>query len=177
MLKSFIHINSFETITQHVHFFFLSSIIHCFFIKKTKIVRIVPLLFQAITDILNINKQTLIPPYCSHEKKEDVRKKFLSSQALFIWVHDVEVSYVGLFGSAGASVEGLKLEEVDKVLRRDRHEAAVRVVGCAGVATVLPEEDATVFAEVQSVAVLLLHGIMFPQGEVHQLPVHILTVA
>lgn len=90
-----------------------------------------------MTDILNINKQTLIPPYCSHEKKEDIREKFLSAEALFIWVHDVEVSYVGLFGSVDASLEGLKPEEVNKVLRRDRHEAAVWVVGCAGVATVL----------------------------------------
>lgn len=40
----------------------------------------------------------------------------------------------------------------------------------------LPEEDATVFAEVQGVAVLLLHGIMFLQGEVHQLPVHVVTL-
>lgn len=33
--------------------------------------------------------------------------------------------------------EGLKLEEVDKVLWRDGHEAAARVVGCARVSTVL----------------------------------------
>jgi len=45
-------------------------------------------------------------------------------------------------------MEGLEFEEVDKVLRRDGHEAAVGIVGCARVATVLPEEDATVFAEV-----------------------------
>lgn len=37
----------------------------------------------------------------------------------------------------------------------------------------LPEEDATVFAKVQRVAVLLLHGVVFLQGEIHQLPVHI----
>lgn len=44
----------------------------------------------------------------------------------------------------------------------------------AGVFVYLPEEDATVFAEVQGVAVLLLHWIMFLQGEVHQLPVHVI---
>lgn len=36
-----------------------------------------------------------------------------------------------------------------------------------GVFVYLPKEDATVFAEVQGVAVLLLHRIMFLQGEVH----------
>lgn len=46
------------------------------------------------------------------------------------------------------------------MLRRDGHEAAVWIVGCARVAAVLPEEDATVFAEVQGVAVLLLHWVM-----------------
>lgn len=35
------------------------------------------------------------------------------------------------------SMEGLELEEVDKVLWRDGHEAAVWVVGCARMATVL----------------------------------------
>lgn len=40
----------------------------------------------------------------------------------------------------------------------------------------LPEKDATMFAEVQGVAVLLLHGIMLLQGEVHQLPVHVVTL-
>lgn len=50
-------------------------------------------------------------------KKKTYVKKFLSAEALFIWVHDAEVSYVVLFGSVGASVDGLKLEEVDKVLR------------------------------------------------------------
>lgn len=73
------------------------------------------------------------------------------------------------------NMEGLELEEFDKVLRRNGHEAAVRIDGCARMATVLPEEDATVFAEVQGVAVLLPHWIMFPQGEIHQLPVHMIT--
>lgn len=41
----------------------------------------------------------------------------------------------------------------------------------------LPEEDATMFAEVQSVAVFLLLWIMFLQGEVHELPVHIIIIA
>lgn len=36
-----------------------------------------------------------------------------------------------------SSMEGLELEEVDKVLWRDGHEAAVWVVGCARMATVL----------------------------------------
>lgn len=40
----------------------------------------------------------------------------------------------------------------------------------------LPKEDATVFAEVQGVAVLLLHWVMLLQGEVHQLPVHVVTL-
>lgn len=74
------------------------------------------------------------------------------------------------------SVEGSELEEVDKVLRRNGHEAAVWIGGCAWMATVLPEEDATVFAEVQGVAVLLPHWIVFFQGEVHQLPVHVITL-
>lgn len=45
-----------------------------------------------------------------------------------------------------------------------------------GVYVYLPEEDATVFAEVQSVTVLLLHWIMFLQGEVHELPVHVIAL-
>ncbi len=40
----------------------------------------------------------------------------------------------------------------------------------------LPEEDATVFAKVQGISILLLHWIMFLQGEVHQLPVHIIAL-
>lgn len=60
-----------------------------------------------------------------------------------------------------------ELKQVDKVLWRDRHEAAVWIVGCARMATVLPEEDATVFAEVQCVAILLLHWIVFLQSKVH----------
>lgn len=49
-------------------------------------------------------------------------------------------------------------------------------INVAGEFVYLPEEDATVFAEVQCVSVLLLHWIMFLQGEVHQLPVHIITL-
>lgn len=45
-----------------------------------------------------------------------------------------------------------------------------------GVSVYLPEEDPTVFAEVQRVAVLLLHWIMFLQYEVHELPVHVVTL-
>lgn len=75
-----------------------------------------------------------------------------------------------------SNVEGLELEEVDKVLRRDGHQAAVWIVGCARVAKVLPEEDATVFAEVQRVAVLLPHGVVLLKVEVHQLPVHAVTL-
>lgn len=41
----------------------------------------------------------------------------------------------------------------------------------------LPEESATMFAEVQGVAIFLLLWIMFLQGEVHELPVHIVIVA
>lgn len=41
----------------------------------------------------------------------------------------------------------------------------------------LPEEAATMSAEVQSVAVFLLLWIMFLQGEVHELPVHIIIIA
>lgn len=40
----------------------------------------------------------------------------------------------------------------------------------------LPKQDATVFAEVQSVAVLLLHGVVLQQTEVHQLPVHVIIL-
>lgn len=40
----------------------------------------------------------------------------------------------------------------------------------------LPEEDATVFAKVQRVAVLLLHGVVLLQGEIHQLPVHVVVL-
>lgn len=72
-------------------------------------------------------------------------------------------------------MEGLKFEEVDKVLRRNGHQAAVWIIGGARVAKVLPEKDATVFAEVQRVAVLLLHGVVLLQGEVHQLPVHVVA--
>lgn len=74
------------------------------------------------------------------------------------------------------NTEGLGLEEVDEVLWRNGYEAAVWIVGSAWMATVLPEEDVTVFTEVQGVAVLLLHWIMFLQGEEHQLPVHFFTV-
>ena len=50
------------------------------------------------------------------------------------------------------------------------------VAGVCYLVVYLPEEDATVFAEVHGVAVLLPHWIMFLQGEVHQLPVHIFTL-
>lgn len=43
----------------------------------------------------------------------------------------------------GSDTEGLELEEVDKVLRRDGHEAAVWVVGCAWMATVLERQSTT----------------------------------
>lgn len=36
----------------------------------------------------------------------------------------------------------------------------------------LPEEDATVFAEMEGVSILLPLRVAFLQGEVHQLPVH-----
>lgn len=39
----------------------------------------------------------------------------------------------------------------------------------------LPEEDATVFAEVQSVAVLLPYWVVLLQREVHELPVHVVA--
>lgn len=39
----------------------------------------------------------------------------------------------------------------------------------------LPEEDATVLAEVQSVAVLLPHWVVLLQREVHELPVHVVA--
>lgn len=39
----------------------------------------------------------------------------------------------------------------------------------------LPEEDATVLAEVQSVAVLLPHWVVLLQCEVHELPVHLVA--
>lgn len=39
----------------------------------------------------------------------------------------------------------------------------------------LPEEDATVFAKVQSVAVLLPHWVVLLQREVHELPVHVVA--
>lgn len=32
------------------------------------------------------------------------------------------------------------------------------------------------FAEVQGVSILLFHGVVFLQGEVHQLPVHVVTL-
>lgn len=73
-------------------------------------------------------------------------------------------------------MKDLELEEVNKVLWRDWHEAAVWIVGCARMAAVLPEEDATVFAEVQGVAILFFHGVVLLQGEVHQLPVHSITL-
>lgn len=38
-------------------------------------------------------------------------------------------------------MEGLEFEEVNKVLRRDGHEAAVWIVGCARVATVLEDSQ------------------------------------
>ena len=40
----------------------------------------------------------------------------------------------------------------------------------------LPKEDATMFAEVQRVAILLLHGVVFLQGEIHPLPVHLVIL-
>lgn len=39
----------------------------------------------------------------------------------------------------------------------------------------LPEEDATVFAEVQSVAILLLYWVVLLKREVHELPVHVVA--
>lgn len=41
----------------------------------------------------------------------------------------------------------------------------------------LPEKAATMFAEVQRVAVFLLLWMMFLQCEVHELPVHIIIIA
>ena len=49
-------------------------------------------------------------------------------------------SWVGIEGKQmlhSKNNGGLKLEEVDKVLWRDGHEAAVWIVGCAWMATVL----------------------------------------
>lgn len=69
-------------------------------------------------------------------------KEVLSFEALCIWVKSL-LHTLGL-GNEGKrlihlknGMEGLKLEEVDKMLRRDGHEAAVRIVGCARVAAVL----------------------------------------
>lgn len=64
------------------------------------------------------------------------------------------------------------LEKVDEVLRGHRREAAVRVSGRAGVARVLPEEDAAMPAEVQGVSVLLLGGVVLLKRKIHQLPLH-----
>lgn len=65
-----------------------------------------------------------------------------------------------------------EFEEVYEVLRRDGGEAAVRIVGRAGMSRVVPEEDATVPTELQSVPVLLFLWVVFLKCEKHQLPVH-----
>lgn len=57
---------------------------------------------------------------------------------------------------------------------RFQHDVSV-VPGVFYLRVYLPEEDATVFAEMQGVSVLFFHGVLFLQGEVHQLPVHIIS--
>lgn len=64
------------------------------------------------------------------------------------------------------------LEKVDEVLWGHRREAAVWVGSRAGVARVLPEEDAAVPAEVQGVSILLLGGVVLLKCKIHQLPLH-----
>lgn len=59
------------------------------------------------------------------------------------------------------------------MLRGDGCEAAVWIIGCAGVPGILPEQNATVPAEVQRVPVLLSFRVILLQGEVHQLPVYV----
>lgn len=67
-------------------------------------------------------------------------------------------------------VGGSEVEKVNKVLRVKGHSAAFWVVGCAGMVCVLPEEDVTVCAEVQGVAVLLSVRIAAAKLKVHLLP-------
>lgn len=66
-----------------------------------------------------------------------------------------------------------EVEKVDKVLRGERHGAAIRVVGCARMVCVLPEQDVAVSAEVQGVAVLLSVRVTAAQLEVHLLPLQV----
>lgn len=72
--------------------------------------------------------------------------------------------------SKAAGEAPLKLEKVDEVLWGHGQEAAVRVAGRARVSRVLPEEDAAVPTEVQSVPVLLSGRVALLKGEVCQLP-------
>lgn len=65
------------------------------------------------------------------------------------------------------------LEEVDEVLGRHRHEAAVGVGRGTGVSRVLPEENAAVPAEVQGIPILLLGWVVLLQGKIHQLPLDV----
>lgn len=49
------------------------------------------------------------------------------------------------------------------------------IVAAGAACGYLPEEDATVLAEVQGVAVLLPHWVVLLQREVHELPVHLVA--
>lgn len=54
-----------------------------------------------------------------------------------------------------------KLEEVNEMLRRHRHEAGVWVTGCAGVSRILPKQNTTVPTEMQGVSILFLFWVVF----------------
>lgn len=69
-----------------------------------------------------------------------------------------------------------KPEQVDKVLRRKRGGASLRVVGCAGVIGALPGEDVAVPAELQCVTILLLPWVTPYELEVHLFPVQLSLV-
>lgn len=72
----------------------------------------------------------------------------------------------------GKRAGGSEFEEVDEMLGGDGHQAAVGIVGCAGMSRILPKEDATVSAEVECVPILLLLWVVLLQREEHQLPIH-----
>lgn len=93
-------------------------------------------LFTLLRTHKNISNKHVWPShhgnYCAYRHKE-VTKTKKEKALLFVGKHPQ-----GLVCTLeGKKKEVLKLEEVDKVLRRDWTEASVRVVGCARMAAVL----------------------------------------
>lgn len=64
----------------------------------------------------------------------------------------------------------LELKEVDEALRRNGNAAALRIVGCAGMLRILPEQDVAMCTELQGVAVLFFIRVTPAQLKVHLFP-------